>query len=47
MNAITVFFLSGIVGRLMGMIKWQLGDGSMINVKDYLFQIFFLSWFNQ
>lgn len=44
MNAITVFFLSGIVGRLMGLIKWQLSDGSMINVKDYLFQTFFLSW---
>jgi predicted acyltransferase len=44
MNAITVFFLSGIVGRLMSMIKWQLADGSMTNVKDFLFQIFFLSW---
>lgn len=44
MNAITVFFLSGIVGRLMGMIKWSLEDGTLINLKDYLFKTLFLTW---
>ena len=44
LNAITVFFLSGIVGRMMYMIKWETAEGTMISVKDYLFQTFFLSW---
>ena len=44
MNAITVFFLSGIVGRIMYMVKWQNAEGTVITIKDYLFQTFFLSW---
>ncbi len=44
LNAITVFFLSGIVGRIMYMVKWQNAEGSIITIKDYLFQTFFLSW---
>jgi len=44
MNAITVFFLSGIVGRIMYMVKWETVDGTVITIKDYLFQTYFLSW---
>lgn len=44
MNAITVFFLSGILGRIMYMVKWQNAEGNFITIKDYLFQTFFLSW---
>lgn len=44
MNAITVFFLSGIVGRLMGMIKVPIADGNVLSLKDYLFTNLFLSW---
>ena len=44
MNAITVFFLSGIVGRIMYMIKWESSDGTMITLKNYLFETFYLSW---
>lgn len=44
MNAITVFFLSGIVGRLLYLIKWETADGKMITLKNYLFETFFLSW---
>jgi predicted acyltransferase len=44
MNAITVFFLSGIVGRIMYMIKWTSADGNPITLKNYLFETFFLSW---
>lgn len=44
MNAITVFFLSGIVGRLLYLIKWEIADGKMITLKNYLFETFFLSW---
>ncbi len=44
MNAITVFFLSGIVGRLMYLIKWNAEDGSVVTVKSFLFDNYFLSW---
>lgn len=44
LNAITVFFLSGIVGRMMYMIKWTGADGNAITLKNYLFNNFFLSW---
>lgn len=44
MNAITVFFLSGIVGRLLYLIKWETAEGTMITLKNYLFETFFLSW---
>jgi predicted acyltransferase len=44
MNAITVFFLSGIVGRLLYLIKWENTEGTMITLKGYLFDAFFLSW---
>jgi len=44
MNAITVFFLSGIVGRIMYMVKWNGADGNVVTIKSYLFDNFFLSW---
>ncbi|GAB4149657.1 MAG: lpg1661 family Dot/Icm T4SS effector [Ignavibacteriales bacterium] len=44
MNAITVFFLSGIVGRIMYMVKWTGDDGNIVTIKSYLFDNFFLSW---
>jgi predicted acyltransferase len=44
MNAITVFFLSGIVGRIMYMVKWTEADGTVVTIQNYLFKIFFLSW---
>ena len=44
LNAITVFFLSGIVGRIMYMVKWNGTDGSVVTIKSYLFDNFFLSW---
>lgn len=44
MNAITVFFLSGIVGRIMYMVKWTDATGTVVTLKDYLFNSFFLSW---
>jgi predicted acyltransferase len=44
MNAITVFFLSGIVGRIMYMVKWTGAEGNVVTIKSYLFDNFFLSW---
>jgi predicted acyltransferase len=44
MNAITVFFLSGIVGRIMYMVKWTEADGTVVTIQNYLFKVLFLSW---
>jgi predicted acyltransferase len=43
MNAITVFVLSGIVGRLLYLIKWPSGS-DMLSLKEWLFNSLFLSW---
>src|SRR5690554_554675 len=43
MNAITVFFLSGIVGRLMHFIKITEAERT-VDLKSYLFNNLFLSW---
>jgi predicted acyltransferase len=44
MNAITVFFLSGILGRIMNLIKWTTEDGKVFTIKSYIYETFFLSW---
>lgn len=43
MNAITVFVLSGIVGRILYLVKWPSGDG-MLTLKEWLVNSFFLPW---
>lgn len=43
MNAITVFVLTGIVGRLLYLIKWQSEDG-LITLKGWLMEVLFLPW---
>lgn len=43
MNAITVFVLTGVVGRLLYEIKWQTGEG-MITLKQWIMEMFFLPW---
>ncbi len=42
MNAIAAFVLAGIIGRLITLIKWEQPDGSMVTLKGYVFQTFFL-----
>ncbi|MEE9429724.1 MAG: DUF5009 domain-containing protein, partial [Melioribacteraceae bacterium] len=44
MNAITVFFLSGIVGRLLYLIKITNSDGVEVTLKQLLYNNLFLSW---
>lgn len=44
MNAITVFVLSGIIGRLSVYLKVSLSDGSTTTVKNYIYTNFFASW---
>lgn len=46
LNAITVFFLSGIVGRMMNMIKVTGAEGELVSLKTYLFQTFFVPYFS-
>ena len=43
MNAITVFVLAGIAGRLLYIIKWPAGSG-FITLKEWLFNTFFQPW---
>ena len=43
MNAITVYVLSGVVARLLYLIKWQSGD-DVITLKTWLMNTLFLPW---
>jgi len=43
MNAITVFVLSGVVGRLLYLVNWPSGE-DVITLKEWLVNSFFLSW---
>lgn len=44
MNAITVFVLSGLVAKSMGLIKWQQSNGETIALKTWIYQTLFASW---
>lgn len=40
-NAITVFFLSGLIPRILAMIKVTMPDGSIVNSKTWLYETYF------
>ncbi len=40
-NAITVFFLSGLIPRILNMIKVTMPDGSQAGAKEWMYQTFF------
>ncbi len=40
-NAITVFFLSGLIPRILSMIKIDLADGTSVTSKDWMYQTFY------
>lgn len=44
-NAITVFFLSGLIPRVMSLIKVAGSSGSPVGLKEYLYQTFIASLF--
>ncbi len=44
MNAITVFVLSGIIGRLSTIIRVSQADGTAITVKQWMYENLFASW---
>ncbi len=43
-NAITVFFLSGLVAKSMGLITWMNSEGVEISLKGYLYDSLFTWW---
>lgn len=45
-NAITVFFLSGLIPRLLTLIKVSLPNGTEVNSKEWMYQTFFTPYFS-
>lgn len=45
-NAITVFFLSGLIPRVLNMIKVAMPDGEKISSQTWLYQSFIAPWFS-
>ncbi|MDP2413364.1 acyltransferase family protein [Daejeonella sp.] len=45
-NAITVFFLSGLIPRILTMIKVNMPDGSTVNSREWMYQTFFSPYFS-
>jgi len=45
-NAITVFFLSGLIPRILTMIKISLPDGSTVNSREWMYETFFSPYFS-
>lgn len=43
LNALTMFFLAGLFGRLTAIIKWTGSDGAVISLKSYYYRNLFLS----
>lgn len=46
MNAITVFFLSGIMARLLTLIKWTNAEGQDVTLGAYLYSNYFSPFFS-
>lgn len=45
-NAITVYFLSGLIPRILTMIKMTMPDGTEVNSKEWMYQTFFTPYFS-
>ncbi len=45
-NAITVFFLSGLIPRTLNMIKVKMPDGSTAGSREWMYQTFFTPYFS-
>ncbi|MEK6565310.1 MAG: DUF5009 domain-containing protein [Bacteroidota bacterium] len=44
LNALTMFVLAGLIGRLTTVIKWTQVDGTTISFKTFYYKNLFLSW---
>ncbi len=45
-NAITVFFLSGLIPRILTMIKVSMPDGTIVNSREWMYETFFSPYFS-
>lgn len=45
-NAITVFFLSGLIPRILNMIQVEMPDGSKAGSREWMYQTFFTPYFS-
>lgn len=45
-NAITVFFLSGLIPRILTMIKVNMPDGTTVNSREWIYETFFSPYFS-
>jgi predicted acyltransferase len=45
-NAITVFFLSGLIPRILTMIKVNMPDGTIVNSREWMYGTFFSPYFS-
>lgn len=43
-NAITVFFLSGLIPRILTMIKVNMPDGTTVNSREWMYETFFIPY---
>lgn len=43
-NAIALFVGTGLMARIMGLIKWSLPDGTRISLQGWIYRTVFLSW---
>ncbi len=46
-NAIAMFFLAGVVERLTVVISWKDPHGSLVNLHDWFYRLFFASWISE
>ncbi|MEO8795527.1 MAG: DUF5009 domain-containing protein [Daejeonella sp.] len=45
-NAITVFFLSGLIPRILSLIKLKMPDGTMVGSKEWMMETFYNPYFS-
>ncbi|MFA6945734.1 MAG: heparan-alpha-glucosaminide N-acetyltransferase domain-containing protein [Pedobacter sp.] len=45
-NAITVFFLSGLIPRILTMIRVSMPDGTTVNSREWMYETFFTPYFS-
>jgi predicted acyltransferase len=45
-NAITVFFLSGLIPRILTMIKVNMSDGTVLTSREWLYELFYSPYFS-
>lgn len=44
MNALLLFVLAGVVGRLLGLVRWTDAAGAVVTLKGWLYGALFTSW---